>query len=244
MKGADGHERLGVIMTPLRVSKVSSELPRVRMLWTDTGMLSDSSIETSMLEPVWKVSDSQRIVRGWCKVGSWVRCEIPSEEGEVGDANDHHDGDHSRSRLGVVCAHTFMTHDPAKLIGVRWADGGSDNIPGTPERWTIGQGPATLSPCRLSKGAEPRCWPWVLSEDEIAEEWWRIGSIAMKGNRRGMVVRAAEIEVGDPEMGEDEDEAAYVKVVWSDGAPSGGKWRNGLPREKQYPSRLDFYGRV
>ena len=225
VKGADGHERLGVIMTPLRQSKVSSELPRVRMLWTDTGALSDSTIETSMLEPVWKVTESRRIVRGWCKVGSWVRFESPREEGEDEDADDH-----SRSRLGVVCAHTFSTHDPAKLVEVRWADGGSDNIPGTPERWSVGQGPGTLSPCWLSKGNEPRCWPWVLSEDEIAREWWRIGSVAMQGSRLGMVVRAAEMELGDPEMGEDEGEEVYVKVIWSDGVPSGGKWRHGMPR--------------
>jgi hypothetical protein len=206
-------ERLGVIISRLIASKVSSEGKRVRMLWTDTGQLSDSTIETSRLEPVWQVPESRRIVRGWCKVGSFVRY---SNGGDSGGAT---------SRLGVVCAHTFATQDPAKLVVVRWADGGSDNIPGAPDRWLIGQGPASLSPCRPT-------------QEEVAREWWRVGSIAKHGQSKlGMVVRAAEIEHRDPSTGEavdvasaDGEEGAYVKIIWSDGTPSGGKWKRGMPR--------------
>lgn len=215
-------ERLGVIMSPLSASKVASEGKRVRMLWTETGLLSDSTIETSQLEPVWKVEESRRIVRGWCRVGSFVRC-IHSKRASC--SNSAEAG--NVSRLSVVCAHTFASDDPAKLVEVRWADGGSDNIPGTPDRWVMGLGPAALTPCRPS-------------QDEVAREWWRVGSIAKHGHSRlGMVVRAAQIENRDPDTGEEVIDAAcvgagdadaYVKVIWSDGTPSGGKWKRGLPR--------------
>ncbi len=211
-------ERVGVIISPLTASKVASEGKRVRMLWSETGLLSDSTIETSELEPVWKVKESRRIVRGWCKVGSFVRC-IDSDR-----VSDNSAKSAKPPRLGVVCAHTFASDDPAKLVEVRWADGGSDNIPGAPDRWTIGLGPAALMPSRPS-------------QEEVAREWWRVGSIARHGRSRlGMVVRAAEIENRDPDTGEEVADVgtgevgAYVKVIWSDGTPSGGKWKRGLPR--------------
>lgn len=214
-------QRLGVIISELVASKVASEGKRVRMLWTDTGLLSDSTIETSQLEPVWKVEESRRIVRGWCKVGSFVRCSQSNHVNSDGVTNYA-----KPTRLGVVCAHTFASDDPAKLVEVRWADGASDNIPGAPDRWTIGLGPAALMPSRPS-------------QEEVAREWWRVGSIAKYGQSKlGMVVRAAEIENRDPNTGEELDSArvdageqgAYVKVIWSDGTPSGGKWKRGLPR--------------
>ncbi len=212
-------ERVGVIISPLTASKIASEGKRVRMLWTETGLLSDSTIETSELQPVWNVEESRRIVRGWCKVGSFVRYVNSEQTGSDNSADPV-----KRLRLGVVCAHTFSSGDPAKIVEVRWADGGSDNIPGAPDRWMIGLGPAALMPARPS-------------QEEVAREWWRVGSIARHGRSRlGMVVRAAEIENGDLDAGKQVtdvgagDVGAYVKVIWSDGTPSGGKWKRGLPR--------------
>jgi hypothetical protein len=51
----------------------------------------------------------------------------------------------------VVYQNTFSSPDPAKLVQVRWADGGSENVAGGPDRWHAGQAPASLRPVCPSK---------------------------------------------------------------------------------------------
>ena len=202
-------ERIGVILHPPVGSKVAAEGKRVRMLWSDgsRSYISDETIETKHLRPVWKVAESRRIVSGWASVGGWVR------HGEEG-------------RLGVVCQNTFSSPDPAKLVQVRWADGGSENVAGGPDRWHAGQAPASLRPVCPSK-------------EEVAREWWGVGAIGRRGKRLGMVIKdAADVRASSPpptaevEGGgeEDEEDAGQVKLIWADGSPSGGKWRKGEPR--------------
>ena len=58
----------------------------------------------------------------------------------------------TRYRLAVITGSNMGKPDPAKVVGLRWADGGNDNAAAGPERWQMGLAPATLQPARPTSG--------------------------------------------------------------------------------------------
>lgn len=160
-------------------------------------------------------------------------------------------------RLAIVLGTNFSSPDPAKVVGLRWADGGFDNAAAGVERWAVyGLAPACLQPAR----------PTSL---ELAQEWWLPGTVARRGarvQRQGDLHAGAgdeSVGVGVMAMGVDAvgvakagpvattlsdqlglvvapaDEDGHVRLIWADGKPSGGGWlSDGLPNSGVDPREL------